>query len=201
MRLRTSDLMRPGLRRVRHGRGFRYLDPQGGPLRDPAQLRRIKDLVIPPAWTEVWICPWPNGHVQAVGTDAAGRLQYRYHDEWRRQRDHAKHERVLLVAEGLPAARAQFERDLALPGLPRRRVLAAAARLLDVGFFRIGSEQYAEDHGTYGLTTLLRSHVKIQTDPPTVLFDYIAKSGKHQLQSVAEPAVLDVIMALKRRRA
>src|SRR5437764_9776753 len=154
MRLRTSDLMRPGLRRVRHGRGFRYLDPQGGPLRDPAQLRRIKDLVIPPAWTEVWICPWPNGHIQAVGTDAAGRRQYLYHPRWREKRDKEKFDHVLEFAAVLPDVRQAVTRELAGHGLGRGRVLAAAVRLLDLGFFRVGGARYAEDNGTCGLATL-----------------------------------------------
>src|SRR5437764_15373928 len=124
MRLRTSDLMRPGLRRVRHGRGFRYLDPQGGPLRDPAQLRRIKDLVIPPAWRDVWICPWPNGHIQAVGTDAAGRRQYLYHEQWRARRDREKFDRVLGLARCLPEVRRRLDEALTGRGLTRERVLA-----------------------------------------------------------------------------
>src|SRR5437764_2656656 len=198
MRLRTSDLMRPGLRRVRHGRGFRYLDPQGGPLRDPAQLRRIKDLVIPPAWTDVWICPHPNGHIQAVGTDAAGRRQYRYHDAWRRNRDREKHEKMLEFAAVLPAARDRMLDDLRRPKLDRQRVLGGSARLLDLGFFRIGSEEYAESNQSYGLATMRRDQVSCSRGVLT--FDYVAKSGKHRVQSVADDDLCTLVKLLKRQR-
>ena len=157
--------------------------------------------MIPPAWHSVWICPWPNGHLQATGVDAAGRRQYRYHDEWRRRRDQAKHERILLVAHRLPAARERFAHDLAQPGLPQTKVLAAAARLLDLGFFRIGSEEYAEENGTYGLTTLRREHVSIERDPSRLVFDYIAKSGKHRVQSIADEVLLEAVSTLRRRRS
>lgn len=196
-RLRRSDVRGPGWLRVRRGRGFRYLDAAGNPP-DAETLARIEALAIPPAWREVWICPYPNGHIQALGTDAAGRRQYRYHDDWRRHRDRAKHDRLLSVASRLPAARAQISADLDQAGLPCTRVLAAAARLLDVGFFRIGSEQYAEDNGTYGLTTLLRRHVRL--DGEAMRFDYTAKSGRHRVQTVVDPLVLPVITELKGRR-
>src|SRR2546425_1973226 len=130
-RLRRSDCSRPGLRRRRRGRGFEYLDADGRPLRDQATVDRIRALAIPPAWTDVWICPWPNGHIQAIGTDAAGRRQYRYHDQWRLQRDREKHERVLTFAERLPAARERVLADLAQPLMTRSKALACAFRLLD----------------------------------------------------------------------
>lgn len=170
-------------------------------LRDPGTRTRIEKLVIPPAWQEVWICPWPNGHIQATGVDAAGRLQYRYHDAWRLQRDQAKHERVLAMARRLPAARERVATDLALRGMPRQRVLAAATRLLDLGFFRIGSDEYAEEHGSYGLTTLLRSHVSLRRRPPAAVFDYVAKSGVHRVQTISESTVLQVVSELRRRRS
>lgn len=197
-RLRRSDTRRPGIARRRRGRGFSYADPAGGPVTDPQTRSRIAALVIPPAWNDVWIAPYANGHIQATGVDAAGRLQYRYHDAWRARRDVAKHARVLEVAARLPKARERFAADLALPGMPRDRVLATAARLLDVGFFRIGSEQYEEENGTFGLTTLSRRHVTVTGG--VVTFDYIAKSGKHRLQSVADPDVLEVVETLRRRR-
>ncbi|MEP6462234.1 MAG: hypothetical protein ABJC62_02210 [Frankiaceae bacterium] len=137
-------------------------------MTDPQTLARIGALVLPPAWTEVWICPYPNGHIQAIGTDAAGRRQYRYHDEWRRKRDTVKHERVIAFAEALPAARRQVAEDLALPGMPKERVMACAVRLLDRGFFRIGSEEYAAEHETFGLATVRRDHVTF--DGPVIWF-------------------------------
>jgi len=200
-RLRRSHLGTPGWTRVRTGRGFRYTDAEGNVLHDPAVIERIEALVIPPAWRDVWICPWPNGHIQATGTDAAGRLQYRYHDAWRRQRDQAKHERILLVAQRLPQARERIAGDLDLPGMPRERALATAARLLDLGFFRIGSDSYAEEHGSYGLTTLLRAHVTLRRSPPAAVFDFIAKSGQHQVKTIIDPAALAAISLMRRRRS
>ena len=142
MRLRQSDPRQAGYRRVRRGRGFCYYAPDGNAVSDAASLRRFKDLVIPPAWREVWICPWPNGHLQAIGTDDAGRRQYLYHPRFRERQEQAKHEHVLEMAARLPQAREQIEADLNDRGLSRRRVLACAARLLDLGFFRVGSDQY-----------------------------------------------------------
>lgn len=165
---------------------------------DPEVLRRIAALAVPPAWTDVWICPWPNGHIQALGTDARGRRQYRYHDEWRRQRDHAKFDHILGFARALPALRARVEQDLALPDLPRDRVLGAAVRLLDLGFFRVGGEDYAEENHTFGLATLLKRHTSIEGD--TIVFDYVAKSGKQRIQAVADPVVRELVATLKHRR-
>jgi DNA topoisomerase IB len=148
----------PCIRRVRAGRGFRYLDAEGEPV-PAAERERIQELVIPPAWKDVWICPWPNGHIQAVGTDAAGRRQYLYHPRWREKRDKEKFDHVLEFAAVLPDVRQAVTRELAGRGLTRDRVLAATVRLLDLGFFRVGGERYAEDNGTYGLATLRREHV------------------------------------------
>jgi DNA topoisomerase IB len=145
----------------------------------------------------VWICPYPNGHIQAIGTDAAGRRQYRYHDEWRRKRDTVKHERVIAFAEALPAARRQVAEDLALPGMPKERVMACAVRLLDQGFFRIGSEEYAAEHETFGLATVRRDHVTF--DGPVIWFRYPAKGGLDRRQ-LNDDAVRDVVATLKRRR-
>src|SRR3954471_3015728 len=194
-RLRRVDCAEPGIRRVRRGRGFAYLDADGNRVDDPEILQRISDLVLPPAWDEVWICPLPNGHIQATGTDAAGRRQYRYHDAWRTARDREKHERMLEFAAALPTARERMLADLARPDVDRERALGAAARLLDLGFFRIGSEEYApdEDNGTpgsFGLATMRRDHVTCAGGVLT--FDYIAKSGKRRIQSVGDEVLCEV---------
>jgi DNA topoisomerase IB len=196
-RLRRVDCAGPGIKRVRRGRGFSYEWADGRKVDDPEVLGRISALVIPPAWTDVWICPHPRGHIQAVGTDAAGRRQYRYHDDWRVQRDAEKHERVLTFARRLPAARERVAGHLAQRGLSRDRVLAAAFRLLDLGFFRVGGESYAETNGTYGLATMRREHVTVRGD--IVVFDYIAKSGKQRVQAVVDESVRKVVTALLKR--
>jgi len=197
-RLRRVDCAQPGLRRVKRGRGFVYVDAGGNRVTDPTTLRRIADLVIPPAWTDVWICAVANGHIQATGTDAAGRRQYRYHDDWRRNRDREKHEKMLEFAAVLPQARERMLADVARPKLDRERVLGGAARLLDLGFFRIGSEEYAETNQSYGLATMRREHVTCSKG--VVTFDYIAKSGKHRIQSVADDDLCRLVIALKRVR-
>lgn len=197
-RLRRSDPNGPGLHRRRRGKGFTYIDQNGHRVTDAATLARIRALVIPPAWEDVWICPWPMGHIQAVGIDAKGRRQYRYHEVWRAQRDEAKFDHVLEVAAVLPRLRAACGEHLALPGMPRERALAAAARLLDVGFFRVGGEEYVEENGSHGLCTLLRRHVAVRGEE--LLFDYPAKSGQRRVQSVVAPELLEVVDVLKRRR-
>jgi DNA topoisomerase-1 len=198
MRLRRVSPTSPGLQRHRHGKGFRYTDAGGQPV--SAETReRIEALVIPPAWEDVWICPVGSGHIQATGVDVAGRRQYRYHDHWRLTRDLEKHERVLDVAAVLPKLRERVSEDLQTQGLCRERVLSGAVRLLDLGFFRIGSEQYASKNQSYGLATMLKEHVTVSRHG-VVTFDYTAKSGKHRVQSVVEPEVADVVQALKRRR-
>jgi len=188
----------PGIRRVRRGRGFGYRDAGGEPIDDADTLDRIRSLAVPPAWREVWICADPCGHIQATGTDAAGRRQYLYHPVWRQRRDLAKFDRVLDVAARLPALREVVQSDLAGNGLTRRRVLAAAVRLLDLGFFRVGGEQYAESNGSYGLATLRREHVSVHSGVLT--FDYPAKGGKQRIQHVADEPVVRVVRALLRRR-
>ncbi|HEU4542888.1 MAG TPA: DNA topoisomerase IB [Jiangellaceae bacterium] len=199
VRLRRWDPAGPAICRRRRGRGFSYTDPDGQPIADEAVLQRIANLVIPPAWRDVRICPWPNGHLQAVGTDDAGRRQYLYHPAWRELRDREKFYRLRLFAERLPSARAQIAADLATRGLNRRRVLATAARLLDIGFFRIGGEEYAEDNGSYGLATVLREHVSMARNG-TVIFDYPAKWGLQRIHAIADQDVVSVIQALRRRR-
>ncbi len=193
-RLRRVDCAGPGIARVKRGRGFSYRAPDGSTVTDPVVLERIAGLVIPPAWTDVWICSHPRGHIQAVGTDAAGRRQYRYHDAWRVQRDAEKHERVLEFARRLPAARRTVDAHLAQRGPTRQRVLAATFRLLDLGFFRIGGESYAEANGSYGLATMRREHVTISGE--MVVFDYTAKSGKHRVQAIVDASVRKVVKAL-----
>jgi DNA topoisomerase I len=198
MRLRRVSCDRPGLTRRRRGPAFSYLDAKGQVITDPVALDRIKRLAIPPAWTDVWICPDPRGHLQAVGTDAAGRRQYLYHPLWREHRDREKHARVLEVARRLPAAREAVARDLDTAGLTRRRVLACAFRLLDLGFFRIGGEDYAQENGTFGLATLRREHVTVHRDG-SLTFAYVAKSGLERTLTLTDPQVYAVISALARR--
>lgn len=199
VRLRRVSTSGPGIHRVRRGKGFRYVDAAGQPVEDPAVLERITTLVLPPAWEDVWICAAPNGHVQATGVDAKGRRQYRYHDAWRVQRDLAKHDRVLDFASRLPAARAQLRADLQGSALTRTRVLACAVRLLDLGFFRIGGEQYASENQSYGLATLRKEHVRVSRAGEIEL-EFTGKSGKLWQRSLAEPEVCAVVVALKRRR-
>jgi DNA topoisomerase IB len=166
---------------------------------DEPTIDRIRALAIPPAWRDVWICSDARGHIQATGTDAAGRKQYRYHDDWRRRRDQAKFDAMVAFARALPALRRRVARDLTGSDvLDERRVLACAVRLLDVGLFRIGGEDYAAQNETYGLTTLLKSHVRMERDG--LLFDFPAKHGQRRVQRVSDPDVRPVIAALKRRR-
>lgn len=198
MRLRRSELSSPGIRRQRRGRGFRYLAPDGSPVTDPEVLERIHDLVIPPAWRRVWICPHPTGHIQAVGTDDAGRRQYLYHPEWRRARDEEKHDRVLALAGELPSVRAAIRQDLRRRGLDRLRVSAAVLRMIDRGVFRSGGEEYAETNGSHGATTLLREHVKISGDELT--FCYPAKSGLVRSLTLRDGELAAVLNSLRRCR-
>jgi DNA topoisomerase IB len=162
--LLRADLTGPGILRRRCGRGFRYLAADGTPLADAQALARIKALVVPPAWEDVWICPHPHGHIQAVGTDAAGRRQYLYHELWRERRDKEKFDRVMEFGRALPRVRAVVERHLHGQDLSRDRVLAAAVRLIDLGFFRPGGEEYAAENGSFGLATIRREVRKRRTD-------------------------------------
>jgi DNA topoisomerase-1 len=166
----------PGIRRRRAGRGFTYLTPDGRTLRDRATLARIRSLAIPPAYTDVWICPIPNGHLQATGRDARGRKQYRYHPRWREVRDETKFGRMLTFSESLPRLRQRVEEDLARPGLPREKVLAAVVRLLECTGIRVGNEEYARSNRSFGLTTLRDHHVEISGS--TMRFEFRGKSGK-----------------------
>jgi DNA topoisomerase I len=196
-RLRRVDSTSPGITRRRSGRGFTYRTAGGASI--SAEVRaRIETLAVPPAWVDVWICSDENGHLQAVGTDAAGRRQYLYHERWRKRRDQEKFDRALEFARTLPRLRAESAKHLALEGLPAERVLACATRLFDRGFFRIGSESYAELNGSYGLATMKKQHARVDGDE--VVFDYVAKGGKHRIQSIVDPSVAEVVRALKRRR-
>jgi DNA topoisomerase IB len=197
-RLRRVDCSGPGISRRRRGRGFEYRDEAGRRVADDEVLARIRELAIPPAWGDVWVCPYPNGHLQATGIDAAGRKQYRYHDDWRARRDQEKFDAMLDFAATLPRMRRRVRRDLRGDDLSRARVLACAARLLDLGFFRIGGEDYAEENDSYGLATLLKRHVRLERD--SIVFDYEAKSGKRRVQAITDPVVREIIAALKRRR-
>lgn len=197
-RLRRSRCDGPGLTRRRAGRGFVYVDEEGRRVTDPDVLGRIRALAIPPAWTDVWICPWPNGHIQALGVDAKGRSQYLYHDTWRRERDAKKFDHALEVARALPRLRKRWGEDLDRPELDKEKVLACACRLLDIGFFRVGGERYADENGAFGLATIRKEHARINGDE--VVFEYPAKSGKERLHSVADPEVREVVAALRRRR-
>jgi len=191
------DCSTPGITRRRAGRGFVYLR-DGERITDPEIVTRIRSLAIPPAWTDVWICPLATGHIQAVGTDAAGRKQYRYHDAWRERRDQEKFDHMLGFARALPALRGVLETHLASGDMSRERVLACATRLLDIGFFRIGTEGYAEQNQSYGLATIEKRHVRLSDG--AVTFDYMAKSGQRRLRALVDPDVYDVVAALKRRR-
>jgi DNA topoisomerase IB len=186
----------PGWTRRRAGKGFAYYDEDGRLIRDE-RLDRLRSLAIPPAWKDVWICPWPNGHIQATGVDAAGRRQYRYHEQWRAKRDAEKHERVLEIARQLPDVRDAVVDALHGRGLTRERVLAAAVRLLDLGAFRVGSEEYAEENGTFGLATLRREHVEV--DGERVYFHYTAKGGIDRRVELTDRPTARVVRELLER--
>jgi DNA topoisomerase-1 len=197
MRLRRSVLSKPGIARKRRGKGFAYYGPNGDLLTDEDSVQRIKDLVIPPAWKKVWISPFANDHIQAVGTDAAGRRQYLYHPKWQQERAEEKFDRVLELSKGLPAYRERIARDLAGRRLTRDRVLALGLYLVDLGYFRAGGEQYAEENESYGLATLLCEHVTVGRE--AVAFDYPAKSGVRRMYEIEDPEVVRAVRALVRR--
>ncbi|MGC4813391.1 DNA topoisomerase IB [Micromonospora sp. DT228] len=199
MRLRRSDPGRPGYGRRRRGRGWLFVDPTGAPVRDPEALARLRELVIPPAWQNVWIAPHANGHIQAIGIDAAGRKQYVYHPLWREQQDEAKFDRMLEVARRLPVLRERVGRDLDGRGLGRDRVLATVARLLDMGMFRVGSDQYAAgDDPTYGVSTLRPEHARSRRGCVVLVFP--AKGGIEQVRRIEDPELCQVLANLRRRR-
>ena len=199
MAIHEIDCNGPGIARVGAGRGFYYRDEDGSRIEDPDVLERIRALVIPPAWSDVWICSDPEGHIQATGVDAKGRRQYRYHDDWQAKRSRAKHVRMLRFARRLPHLRETVSADLRREGMPRERVLACAVRLLELGRFRVGGEGYAEENGTFGLATLQKQHVKVRG--ATLIFDFEGKGGQRHRCEVADPGVIDVVRTLRRRRA
>jgi DNA topoisomerase IB len=196
------DPTEPGCTRRRRGRGWSFYDCSGEPITDPVEIARIKALVIPPAWQDVWICPDADGHIQAIGIDAAGRKQYRYHEDWRRRRDAEKFDRVLTLGAALPDARRKLVRRLQAKGLGRDRVLAAGVRMLDVGVFRPGGEEYApgddDRDGTFGLATLRREHVRLERG--AVMFSYPAKGGIPRALALRDPLLHEVVNSLLRRR-
>lgn len=197
MRLRRCDPSGPGYRR--RGRGFSYLDPDGRPVTDPDELARLRALVIPPAWRDVWICPDPRGHIQATGVDAAGRKQYLYHPVWRARRDADKFDHVRRVADRLPRLRRRVCEHLAGRGLSRERVLATTARLLESGLFRAGGDEYATgEDATYGLATLRPEHVRLVRRG--VVVEYLAKGGIERVCTVTDAEVRAVLRDLRRSR-
>nr|WP_238338203.1 DNA topoisomerase IB [Pedococcus badiiscoriae] len=187
-----------GWTRRRAGKGFVYLDENGERL-GPAEVARIRSLAIPPAWENVWICPLPQGHIQAVGTDVAGRRQYLYHPVWRLKQDQTKFDRVLTAAAKLPAARRRILTDLALEGMPRGRAAATAVRLLDLGYFRIGNDAYTQDNGSFGLTTLERQHVRRRGD--VIVFTFVGKSGIEHTIEIDDAAAIAALDRMRRRKS
>ena len=185
----------PGIRRTGSGKAFRYLGPNGRPIRDPQTLARIRSLVIPPAWVEVWICPLEEGHLQAVGRDARGRKQYRYHPRWREVRDETKFYRMADFGRVLSRVHARVRQDLAKPGLPKEKVLATIVRLLEKTLVRVGNDEYARQNNSYGLTTLRNRHVAVTG--PKVNFYFRGKSGKKHSISVTDPDLAKIVRRLR----
>ena len=196
-RLRHTSPDQPGWSRRRAGKGFVYLDQHGRKL-SAGESQRVRDLVIPPAWADVWITPYENGHLQAVGTDDAGRRQYLYHPQWRERRDAEKFDRMLLFGKALAKARERVLLDLGLEGMPLERACAAAVRLLDLGYFRIGNDVYADENGSFGLTTLERRHVRRHQDE--LIFTFVGKSAVEHEITIDDAVVIEAIEIMRRRR-
>jgi DNA topoisomerase IB len=196
-RLRKTSPEDPGWTRKRAGKGFVYLDENGKRL-SARRAQRVKDLVIPPAWEDVWITPHENGHLQAVGTDEAGRRQYLYHPDWRTRRDAAKHDRVIQFGRALSRAREKVLTDLGKEGMSLERACAVAVRLLDLGYFRIGNDIYADKHGSFGLTTLERRHVRKQGK--ALVFCFVGKSGVEHRVEIDDPATVPALESMRQRR-
>ena len=189
--LRYVSDRQPGLRRLKTAKGFRYSDAEGAPVRDKDTLARIKSLVIPPAWIDVWICKHSNGHLQATGRDARGRKQSRYHPHWREVRDTTKYERMALFAQALPNIRERVEHDLGRPGMPREKVLATIVRLMETTHIRVGNDEYAKENGSYGLTTMRNKHVQVHGS--TITFDFKGKSGVHHAIDLEDKRLARII--------
>jgi DNA topoisomerase I len=183
----------PAIRRRRAGKGFVYLDAKGRRVADPAVLKRIRSLVIPPAWENVWICPSANGHIQATGRDAKGRKQYRYHADYREAREQSKYEHMFLFAEALPTIRARVAEHMSLRGLPREKVLATVVHLLETTLIRVGNDEYARTNQSYGLTTLRSEHVAVEGSE--VRFQFTGKSGKQWSLAMRDRRVARIIRA------
>ncbi len=196
-RTRRVDTSGAGIRRVNRGLGFSYHEEDGERISDAETLERIRSLAIPPAWRDVWICPHPRGHVQATGHDEAGRKQYRYHDDWRANRDRIKFDEMLDFARVLPELRGRLDEGLGRRGLVFDRVCSCAVRLLDLGLFRIGSERYESENESYGLTTIKRKHVRIKGGE--AIFNYPAKSGQRSTHTISDPSVMPTLKALRQR--
>lgn len=199
-RVRRVDCAGPGWTLRRRGRGFELLNRNGQAVKDERHLERVRALAIPPAWKDVWICPDPDGHIQATGTDEAGRTQYRYHDTFTQRRARQKFNCTLRFARALPEMRARVTADLEGPDRDEATVLACMTRLLDRGFFRVGTETYAAQHRTFGLTTLEKRHVTI-VNGDVLVFDYTAKHGQRRVQNVVDERAAEVVGVLRRRRA
>ena len=197
VRLRRVTPGSKGWTRRRTGKGFTYVDDAGTRLPDD-EVERIKSLAIPPAWTNVWICPVSNGHIQAVGVDAAGRKQYLYHPDWRTRRDQEKFDRVTTIAKELSRTRASVAEHLTLEGMPLERAAATAVRLLDLGYFRIGSDAYTDDNGSFGLTTLERRHVTRRGD--RLVFSFVGKSGVDHTIEIDDALSIAAVETMRRRR-
>ena len=189
LRYVTDD--KPGISRQRRGAAFQYIDPSGKVIRDPGELQRIKSLAIPPAWREVWICPLPNGHLQATGRDAKGRKQHRYHPRWREVRDENKYGRILAFAKALPLIRQRVDNDLRLPGLPRDKILATVVRLLETSHMRVGNEEYARQNKSFGLATLRNRHVNVSGS--TIRFEFRGKSGVQHALDISDRRLAKII--------
>lgn len=191
LRYVTDD--RPGIRRKRAGTGFSFTGTDGKKIADQKIIKRIKSLVIPPAWTEVWICPFANGHIQATGRDAKGRKQYRYHPAFREVRDSTKYEHVVAFANALPAIRERVHKDMSRRGLPREKVLATVVHLLETTLIRVGNDEYAQQNKSYGLTTLKNRHVAVEGSE--VRFKFVGKSGKQWSLQVKDKRIAKIIKA------
>jgi DNA topoisomerase-1 len=198
-RLRRSDCATQGIARHGAGRGFTYRDADGERVDEEETLARVRELAIPPAWKEVWICPDPLGHLQATGIDDAGRKQYLYHERWQRRQAERKFEVMREFAASLPRLRRAVTADLRCRGMPRERALACALRLLDLGFYRVGGEVYAEENESYGLATVCREHVTLKGNE--VIFDFPAKSGQRRIQAIRDLAARRAVEVMRRRRS
>jgi DNA topoisomerase I len=189
LRYVTDD--EPGIRRLKRGKGFTYMDPQGNVVRSPKELERIRKLAIPPAWTDVWICPRANGHLQATGRDAKGRKQYRYHADWREVRDETKFGRMMAFGEALPKIRERIGRDMSLRGLPREKVVATVVKLLETTLIRVGNKEYVKQNNSFGLTTLRDQHVDVEGS--RLRFEFRGKSGKEHSVEIQDRRLARIV--------